>query len=326
MFFYEGQTCPVCGRFFGEQDDIVTCPECGAPHHRECWRSEGQCHYAHLHGTDRKWHEEAAAEKPTTKQCPYCAFENPEFAEFCARCGKELSTTSWASEPQAPEYDRPPERQYTPPAGTSFGFSPVGQPVDPYGGVPRNETIDGVPVDTIVQLVGPNSTYYLPRFYNMTHGGSKASWNWPAFLLPYNWLLYRKNILFGCLAFLLSTLLTVISNLAMTQLQVMAGGSSMEAIMQAAMQVMSTRQGMLLWSIATLASLLLLVLHVVVGVFGNYFYLRMILSKAKKYGEEPLSPYDQSFRKSGGVSFALAAAPEILIIFAEYVLFFIMQL
>ena len=30
MFFYEGQTCPVCGQFFGEADDIVTCPECGA--------------------------------------------------------------------------------------------------------------------------------------------------------------------------------------------------------------------------------------------------------------------------------------------------------
>ena len=31
MFFYEGQSCPVCGKAFAEKDDIVSCPECGAP-------------------------------------------------------------------------------------------------------------------------------------------------------------------------------------------------------------------------------------------------------------------------------------------------------
>ena len=31
MFFYEGQSCPVCGQPFQETDDIVACPQCGAP-------------------------------------------------------------------------------------------------------------------------------------------------------------------------------------------------------------------------------------------------------------------------------------------------------
>ena len=31
MFFYEGYICPVCGKKFQESDDIVACPECGAP-------------------------------------------------------------------------------------------------------------------------------------------------------------------------------------------------------------------------------------------------------------------------------------------------------
>ena len=40
MFFYEGCQCPVCGKSFQESDDIVVCPQCGAPHHRECWKQE----------------------------------------------------------------------------------------------------------------------------------------------------------------------------------------------------------------------------------------------------------------------------------------------
>ena len=55
MFFYEGYTCPVCGEKFKESDDIVACPECGAPHHRDCWKKEGHCHFVADHGTDRQW-------------------------------------------------------------------------------------------------------------------------------------------------------------------------------------------------------------------------------------------------------------------------------
>ena len=83
---------------------------------------------------------------------------------------------------------------------------------------------------------------------------------------------------------------------------------------------------MLLWGITSLISLLLIVFRVVLGMFGTYLYMRTLLRKVKKNGDAPLSPYDQTFRKSGGVSFALAAAPELLIICAEYILFFILQI
>ncbi len=58
MFFYEGYSCPVCKKPFTESDDIVTCPDCGAPHHRGCWQQENRCFYAELHGTDRQWSRE----------------------------------------------------------------------------------------------------------------------------------------------------------------------------------------------------------------------------------------------------------------------------
>ena len=42
MDFYKYK-CPVCNKQFKESDDIVVCPDCGAPHHRECWEKEGKC-------------------------------------------------------------------------------------------------------------------------------------------------------------------------------------------------------------------------------------------------------------------------------------------
>ena len=43
--------CPVCNNAFNENDDAVFCPECGTPHHRECWKTNGKCFNEHLHGT-----------------------------------------------------------------------------------------------------------------------------------------------------------------------------------------------------------------------------------------------------------------------------------
>ena len=97
MFFYEGYTCPVCGEKFKESDDIVACPECGAPHHRDCWKKEGHCHFVADHGTDRQWVRPQAGDSANSaesavegKVCPHCGEKNPEFAEFCSRCGKGL--------------------------------------------------------------------------------------------------------------------------------------------------------------------------------------------------------------------------------------------
>ena len=79
MFFYEGQHCPVCGEAFAETDDIVSCPVCGAPHHRSCWQAAGHCHFEETHGTDAQWKREA---EPTTEEagvknrCPNCGKRN----------------------------------------------------------------------------------------------------------------------------------------------------------------------------------------------------------------------------------------------------------
>lgn len=48
---YEEFKCPVCNKQFTKDDDIVTCPECGTPHHRECYMLSGHCVNQGLHAT-----------------------------------------------------------------------------------------------------------------------------------------------------------------------------------------------------------------------------------------------------------------------------------
>ena len=42
-------TCPVCNEKFKSGDDVVVCPECGAPHHRSCYEKENRCFYDDRH-------------------------------------------------------------------------------------------------------------------------------------------------------------------------------------------------------------------------------------------------------------------------------------
>ena len=38
---FKNEKCAACGMKFFDDEDIVVCPECGAPYHRECWNRVG---------------------------------------------------------------------------------------------------------------------------------------------------------------------------------------------------------------------------------------------------------------------------------------------
>lgn len=90
---YTGLKCPVCGKPFTSDDDIVVCPECGAPYHRACYQQAGHCIFQEKHGTPDAW-------KPPEKQtetgaegkiCPRCGKKNARESLFCDQCGQLLS-------------------------------------------------------------------------------------------------------------------------------------------------------------------------------------------------------------------------------------------
>ena len=40
---YYGCPCEGCSKPLTLQDDIVVCPDCGAPYHRDCYEKLGRC-------------------------------------------------------------------------------------------------------------------------------------------------------------------------------------------------------------------------------------------------------------------------------------------
>ena len=97
MFFYAGCRCPVCGQLFTENDDIVACPQCGAPHHRSCWQQEGHCHFDDRHCAGFRWEREDAPapvgqekddEYGDEEESPSGSYrDTAERERRCPRCG-----------------------------------------------------------------------------------------------------------------------------------------------------------------------------------------------------------------------------------------------
>lgn len=70
---YTGEKCICCGNIFADTDDVVVCPECATPQHRECYRMNGECVNQVRHGADFKWKSTVNIAPPTEN-----TMENPE--------------------------------------------------------------------------------------------------------------------------------------------------------------------------------------------------------------------------------------------------------
>ncbi|MBR6741280.1 MAG: hypothetical protein IKL93_00900, partial [Clostridia bacterium] len=64
------QHCALCHAILFPEDDVVYCPECGAPHHRECYNGINHCALEEFHGTENQYDKlkRAAEEMEAEKQ------------------------------------------------------------------------------------------------------------------------------------------------------------------------------------------------------------------------------------------------------------------
>ena len=101
---YKGNLCDGCNEPLLDSEDIVVCPECGAPQHRHCYDKNNQCVNAHLHGEGFLWQgavsEKTASESSTLVNeekssnyitCPNCKQSNPAGTEICRHCGMKFT-------------------------------------------------------------------------------------------------------------------------------------------------------------------------------------------------------------------------------------------
>ncbi len=316
MANYEGEKCSKCGREFRQGDEIVVCPDCGAPYHRACMKELKECVFKDKHGTAEayKTREERERESREAEErkvdgrkelrCSRCGTLNPIDGLFCEVCGTPLKKQIDAQQQQNEQNRQNHAGRGIPPFGQGGPFSggfgqnpyntiPYNPFTTPFGGLNPDEEIDGIPVKDLAIYLGQNSHYYLPRFKQMKERNSN-SWNWSAFLLEYYFLFYRKMHGLGVLVLL-----------AMLLLFMPVMGLNYDLVLQEyspdAAPVFDQR---FLLTMYYVFSLLQFGIRIFLGMFFNRLYMNRVFRNIRKlrdqYGDS--QEYHSMLVKNGSVS------------------------
>ena len=176
---YSNQKCPVCNNQFAEDDDVVVCPECGTPHHRECYIQNGECANADKHGTNE----------------PIVV----EFVDIEANEDKIPDVESKENETENPQQI-------------------VQEVIEEMKGGNGDYMLNGKHVSFYEAAIGKNQKFYIPHFMIMDKTKKAVSWNIAGFFVPLAWCLYRKMYKFAVIIFALYVLMigtigfTIMSN------------------------------------------------------------------------------------------------------------------
>ena len=285
-------SCVRCKAYLFEEDDVVYCPICGAPHHRECYGALQHCALEELHGTENQYSKEKILEvKQQIIEKEKGREKNQHSASsrksLCRVCGEEIDSFSCRCDKcGAPNMSG---------IGNYANF-------DFLGGVPADYIIeDGVTANEAKKLVLTNTHRYIPKFATLNHK-NKISWNWMAFLFPAAWMFSRKmfknGAIFGMLS-VVSVLLSYPFNLAILNSGNIPASSYPELI--TALQGILPQINILVLIVAGLGLFLDLGIRVIAGLFGDYLYKSYAVASIKKIQNESHdAEYD--YRKKGGVN------------------------
>ena len=221
MTSFKGINCPVCNVPFSDADDIVVCPDCGAPYHRACYKQIGHCMFDHAAGQGWQAPEqpqvEQAAEttadninestRPEPEQetslpsrCPRCGNENPPGSLFCNTCGASLMQHG----------AHPGHQTAQTGSGAYNSFFTAAS-----GLKPEDEVADDVTVEEAARFTHINNLYYVPIFKRIKEH-NRSRFNFSAMVFSGGWLLYRKQYTAGIIVTVVTTLMTILSTLALT--------------------------------------------------------------------------------------------------------------
>lgn len=167
---YKNYKCPICDNQFTEEDDVVVCPECGTPHHRECYTENGKCANWDKHGTNE-----------------------PIEVEFV---DVEQDETVEETIPETESNDNKNENPQQ-----------IVQEIFHEMNNSSNVMLNGKHVSFYEAAIGKNQKYYIPRFMLIDKTQKKVSWNVAAFFVPLAWCIYRKMYKFAAIILALYVLL-----------------------------------------------------------------------------------------------------------------------
>lgn len=283
----ERQNCVVCKAYIFEDDDIVYCPICGAPHHRECYNSVGHCELQHLHGTPEQYQKKTSnstVEEPTgkskthrnsgnsVKMCPYCMKKVDKDANVCPYCGRHIVNTAYFN-------------------------------IDLSGGVSDDTDLgDGVTAGQAKEFVFVNTRRYLPKFFAFKEG-AKTSFNWLAFLIPQGWFFSRKMYKAGALVFTILIALQILLfplNMVLNQ-NVFTDYSEMSLYVMNYLNESMANGDYFPLVMTLIGTIGPIIVRIIAGFSADKIYYKHTLERIKAAGKSKLSKEEYN-HKYGGVS------------------------
>lgn len=311
MHSFYGSPCPYCKKNFVEGDDIVVCPECGTPHHRDCYKEHSACANEANHSENYEWkpafapastkeipHEhQVSGDSEGSIECPGCGIENPKGAHFCLSCGCRLQETN-RHIPSAEDFRRERNRMFS----EAFG-----------------DSLNGISAKEAAIYVRSNIEYFLPRFAAFSKG-AKFDTNFSAFIFSYLYLFYRKMYGLGIAVFAATMILSIptfLLDFVTIQEQYVEMGLLSQIIWDVPHQ-----ETLAIYAIV--ANLLVWVMRIALMMFFNRLYFAKVTS-AVKSARENLKTADQVaigsyFRKKGGTSMVVPIIILVLTFASSFVL------
>lgn len=257
MPLYENASCPVCSLAFEKGDDVVFCPECGTPHHRECYASLGRCANAHLHASgydfykDKKEKEQAQSGVPVPAPFP---------------------------EPQKNENGEENKNPFNP----VFSSAPAETPFEN-----SSEEIGGINVADLAAAVRVNAKRFIDVFKKQQDKKIKTGWNWGAFLFGSLYFFFRKMYkqaislmcFFGALligANLAYAKLAPEANQAMAEFMELMSNGSNEAAMENYQSVVTMADYPKAAMVSYVVLGTIIMLRIVLALFADRIYFKSI--------------------------------------------------
>lgn len=331
---YIGYKCPVCDKNFHVDDDIVVCPVCGTPHHRDCYDTLGHCFNEDKHKNGFIF--ETASDEKSILLCPKCRAENSSDSVFCNKCGERIK-------PEEPNGEQVTQNQTQAPIPPFFGMpfgnqQNQGQPTNatysPLGTM-TNETVleDDVTAGEVAKYVKTSVPYFMRIFGNFKATGS-ARFNFCGFLFSGGYLLYRKQykpgIIFTVIMVIImlsSSLITISDEYANVYNEMLdnANISSVETI-EDSLKLSEALYSLPIQKIIFYASpeilrLLQYLVMFIVGFKANKMYYKQCIREVKKIKETAKTAEEKEtlLTTKGGINMPLAFSLLVVYMAINYI-------
>lgn len=191
---YTGVSCPVCGKELRTGDDIVVCPVCGAPHHRDCYNQLGHCALEEkLHSQGKDWENpndlrDRQVRGETIEPCPACGFPNQAGSRRCQQCGALLPERHVAGE----------DGQEPPSYGQELEYGSNQDVLEQvFGTIHESDLIGSIPAKDFIYYTQQNYLYFLRVFKLLCHRTKMKVFNWAACFFSFFYFFYRKMYKIG---------------------------------------------------------------------------------------------------------------------------------